>query len=131
MTREEFGKVILKLNNLNSQAKNLYKLVLSSKLDSLSEEYLRSLDSKVQALQSKLDSIAQIEFYHIVGMADFSASQLMRFNKEIKEMLKWRAMNKKSFAIVSSLKKINSTLSMPTEYQCKVLDVNLKERVNQ
>ena len=127
MSKEEFSKIISKLDSLNSQAQKVYYDLIDLNVKDITEEITKKFDSVIQSLQSKFDQIAQVEFYHLVGMANFSASQLMILTKKMKENFKWRAINKRSLSIVNGLKTIDSAIHYSASYKCKVLDVNLKE----
>ena len=96
----------------------------------LSKEKLSFLIDSSTQLMSDIDSILKSEFYHLIGMADLSSSQVVSLCKNIKELGKMEDINKRNLAILTNFKNILTSLSSDSEYTLKKT-INLKLKTPQ
>lgn len=88
---------------------------------------LDTLISKASEYQSKIDKILKSEFYHLIGMGDLSASQIVKLAKEIKALGKVEDVNKRNMTCLQNLKSIQTALNNTSSYKLtEMIEMKLK-----
>ena len=130
MKQEQFNTIIKNIASLCNQVKINREELNKFNIRNLSKEKLSTLIDSSTQLMSDIDSILKSEFYHLVGMADLSSSQVVSLCKNIKELGKMEDLNKRNLTILTNLKNISTSLSSDSEYTLKKT-INLKLRTIQ
>lgn len=130
MKQEQFNTIIKNITSLCKQVKINRDALNKFDMRNLSKEKLSSLIDSSTQLMSDIDSILKSEFYHLIGMADLSSSQVVSLCKNIKELGKAEDLNKRNLTILTNLKNISTSLSSDSEYTLKKT-INLKLRTIQ
>lgn len=125
MKQEQFNTIIENITSLCKQVKLNRDELNKFDMRNLSKEKLSSLIDSSTQLMSDIDSILKSEFYHLIGMADLSSSQVVSLCKNIKELGKAEDLNKRNLTILTNLKNISTSLSSDSEYTLKKT-INLK-----
>ena len=125
MKQDQFNTIIKNITSLCKQVKINREEVNKFDMRNLSKEKLSSLIDSSTQLMSDIDSILKSEFYHLIGMADLSSSQVVSLCKNIKELGKAEDLNKRNLTILTNLKNISTSLSSDSEYTLKKT-INLK-----
>lgn len=125
MKQEQFNTIIQNITSLCKQVKINRDELNKFDMRNLSKEKLSSLIDSSTQLMSDIDSILKSEFYHLIGMADLSSSQVVSLCKNIKELGKAEDLNKRNLTILTNLKNISTSLSSDSEYTLKKT-INLK-----
>lgn len=130
MKQEQFNTIIKNIASLCNQVKINREELNKFDMRNLSKEKLSTLIDSSTQLMSDIDSILKSEFYHLIGMADLSSSQVVSLCKNIKELGKMEDLNKRNLTILNNLKNISTSLSSDSEYTLKKT-INLKLRTIQ
>lgn len=130
MKQEQFNTIIKNIASLCNQVKINREELNKFNIRNLSKEKLSTLIDSSAQLMSDIDSILKSEFYHLVGMADLSSSQVVSLCKNIKELGKAEDLNKRNLTILTNLKNISTSLSSDSEYTLKKT-INLKLQTRQ
>lgn len=130
MKQEQFNTIIKNIASLCNQVKINREELNKFDIRNLSKEKLSSLIDSSTQLMSDIDSILKSEFYHLIGMADLSSSQVVSLCKNIKELGKAEDLNKRNLTILTNLKNISTSLSSDSEYTLKKT-INLKLQTRQ
>lgn len=125
MKQDQFNTIIQNITSLCKQVKINREELNNFDMRNLSKEKLASLIDSSTQLMSDIDSILKSEFYHLIGMADLSSSQVVSLCKNIKELGKAEDLNKRNLTILTNLKNISTSLSSDSEYILKKT-INLK-----
>lgn len=125
MKQEQFNTIIKNITSLCKQVKINREELNKFDMRNLSKEKLSALIDSSTQLMSDIDSILKSEFYHLIGMADLSSSQVVSLCKNIKELGKAEDLNKRNLTILTNLKNISTSLSSDSEYTLKKT-INLK-----
>lgn len=125
MKQDQFNTIIKNITSLCKQVKINRDELNKFDMRNLSKEKLSSLIDSSTQLMSDIDSILKSEFYHLIGMADLSSSQVVSLCKNIKELGKAEDLNKRNLTILTNLKNISTSLSSDSEYTLKKT-INLK-----
>lgn len=125
MKQDQFNTIIKNITSLCKQVKINREELNNFDMRNLSKEKLSSLIDSSTQLMSDIDSILKSEFYHLIGMADLSSSQVVSLCKNIKELGKAEDLNKRNLTILTNLKSISTSLSSDSEYTLKKT-INLK-----
>lgn len=125
MKQDQFNTIIKNITSLCKQVKINRDELNNFDMHNLSKEKLSSLIDSSTQLMSDIDSILKSEFYHLIGMADLSSSQVVSLCKNIKELGKAEDLNKRNLTILTNLKNISTSLSSDSEYTLKKT-INLK-----
>ena len=125
MKQEQFNTIIKNIASLCKQVKINRDELNKFDMCNLSKEKLSFLIDSSTQLMSDIDSILKSEFYHLIGMADLSSSQVVSLCKNIKELGKAEDLNKRNLTILTNLKNISTSLSSDSEYTLKKT-INLK-----
>lgn len=125
MKQEQFNTIIKNIASLCKQVKINRDELNKFDMCNLSKEKLSTLIDSSTQLMSDIDSILKSEFYHLIGMADLSSSQVVSLCKNIKELGKAEDLNKRNLTILTNLKNISTSLSSDSEYTLKKT-INLK-----
>ena len=125
MKQDQFNTIIQNITSLCKQVKINREELNNFDMRNLSKEKLASLIDSSTQLMSDIDSILKSEFYHLIGMADLSSSQVVSLCKNIKELGKAEDLNKRNLTILTNLKNISTSLSSDSEYTLKKT-INLK-----
>ena len=125
MKQDQFNTIIQNITSLCKQVKINREELNNFDMRNLSKEKLASLIDSSTQLMSAIDSILKSEFYHLIGMADLSSSQVVSLCKNIKELGKAEDLNKRNLTILTNLKNISTSLSSDSEYILKKT-INLK-----
>lgn len=130
MKQEQFNTIIKNITSLCKQVEMNREELNKFDMRNLSKEKLVSLIDSSTQLMSDIDSILKSEFYHLIGMADLSSSQVVSLCKNIKELGKAEDLNKRNLTILTNLKNISTSLSSDSEYTLKKT-INLKLQTRQ
>lgn len=130
MKQEQFNTIIENIASLCKQVKINRDELNAFDIRNLSKEKLLFLINSTAQLMSDIDSILKNEFYHLIGMADLSSSQVVLLCKNIKELGKMEDINKRNLAILTNFKNILTSLSSDSEYTLKKT-INLKLKTPQ
>ena len=130
MKQEQFSTIIKNITSLCKQVKINRDELNNFDMRNLSKEKLSTLIDSSTQLMSDIDSILKSEFYHLIGMADLSSSQVVSLCKNIKELGKAEDLNKRNLTILTNLKNISTSLSSDSEYTLKKT-INLKLQTRQ
>ena len=130
MKQEQFNTIIKNIASLCKQVKINRDELNKFDMRNLSKEKLSTLIDSSTQLMSDIDSILKSEFYHLIGMADLSSSQVVSLCKNIKELGKMEDLNKRNLTIFTNLKGILTSLSSDSEYTLKKT-INLKLQTRQ
>lgn len=125
MKQDQFNTIIKNITSLCKQVKINREELNKFDMRNLSKEKLATLIDSSTQLMSDIDSILKSEFYHLIGMADLSSSQVVSLCKNIKELGKAEDLNKRNLTILTNLKGILTSLSSDSEYTLKKT-INLK-----
>ena len=125
MKQDQFNTIIKNITSLCKQVQVNREELNKFDMRNLSKEKLSSLIDSSTQLMSDIDSILKSEFYHLIGMADLSSSQVVSLCKNIKELGKAEDLNKRNLTILTNLKNISTSLSSDSEYTLKKT-INLK-----
>ena len=125
MKQDQINTIIQNITSLCKQVKINREELNNFDMRNLSKEKLASLIDSSTQLMSDIDSILKSEFYHLIGMADLSSSQVVSLCKNIKELGKAEDLNKRNLTILTNLKNISTSLSSDSEYTLKKT-INLK-----
>lgn len=130
MKQEQFNTIIENITSLCKKVKINREELNKFDMRNLSKDKLSALIDSSTQLMSDIDSILKSEFYHLIGMADLSSSQVVSLCKNIKELGKMEDLNKRNLTILNNLKNISTSLSSDSEYTLKKT-INLKLRTIQ
>ena len=130
MKQDQFNTIIENITSLCKKVKINREELNKFGMRNLSKEKLSALIDSSTQLMSDIDSILKSEFYHLIGMADLSSSQVVSLCKNIKELGKAEDLNKRNLTILTNLKNISTSLSSDSEYTLKKT-INLKLRTIQ
>ena len=125
MKQDQFNTIIKNITSLCKQVQVNREELNKFDMRNLSKEKLSALIDSSTQLMSDIDSILKSEFYHLIGMADLSSSQVVSLCKNIKELGKAEDLNKRNLTILTNLKNISTSLSSDSEYTLKKT-INLK-----
>lgn len=125
MKQDQFNTIIKNITSLCKQVQVNREELNKFDMRNLSKEKLSALIDSSTQLMSDIDSILKSEFYHLIGMADLSSSQVVSLCKNIKELGKAEDLNKRNLTILTNLKSISTSLSSDSEYTLKKT-INLK-----
>lgn len=125
MKHDQFNTIIKNITSLCKQVQVNREELNKFDMRNLSKEKLSALIDSSTQLMSDIDSILKSEFYHLIGMADLSSSQVVSLCKNIKELGKAEDLNKRNLTILTNLKNISTSLSSDSEYTLKKT-INLK-----
>ena len=140
MNSKDFESIISNLKflcvsvyRMQVNIKNISILDLDSSVDKVNDEFsipkpnLATMISEASEYQSKIDKILKSEFYHLIGMGDLSASQIVKLAKEIKELGKVEDVNKRNMTCLQNLKSIQTALNNTSSYKLtEMIEMKLK-----
>ena len=127
MEEKLFYKVTDKLNDLISSSE-AHVIRSKEEFDNLSLKQLRTRIENAKKIISDMDIIMQVEMYHILGMGDLTMSQQSIFISKIKKLCSYRSYLK---AIAGYQIQSTPTIPEKSNYNCKVLGINLSKNIGE
>ena len=119
MKNNDFLEIINKINKLEKSTKKKIQLLL--KIDIYKERNTNKFDeirNELSSLQSEIDRILKVDFYHLIGMTNLSGSQILKIVKAIKSLGKAEDTLKRGISIINGAKMIITSIINESTYKC-------------
>lgn len=125
MLKKQFDGIISQIDTLIAKCEEC-KISSQAEFNALTIAEARRVIDKARAAKSDMDKVLQSELYHIIGMGNLSAAQEVQLCAKIRQYGSYRP-----YIQAICTYELPATPGIPakTDYNCKVLKINLNKKV--